>query len=254
VAATSSVVSTRSVVLNPPPVLTIPSLLPLRSLVSTASVAPTQTAASARQAVEATIRGFYATVDARRPVTKSAYVYPRGSGGPTPRAVDASGTTTFTVARAVVGSWTADVYGRESRSAIATLGMEVEFRLRRVEGEWLISSWRPAPQTTAALQALRLSDSTARDVVGTLLQAHQVGDSGTIELLTTGAFRLRHNSWMDGADRSTLLTSWRIVSSKPKGDSYRVVVYEQWLPQPLATTYTVVMSGGEIVVSTWTWK
>jgi hypothetical protein len=248
------------VVLNPPPALKIASLLPGLSLVPTASLLPTatavpaQSAASARKAVEAAIRGFYATVDARRPVTKSAYVYKRGSGGPAPRAVEASGTTTFTIARAVVGSWTADVYGRESRSAIATPGAEVEFRLRRVEGEWLISSWRQARDTSAQPQKLALSDSTARDVVGTLLQAHQVGDSGTIELLTTAAFRARHNSWLDGQDRSAILESWRIVSSKPKGGNYLVVVYERWLPKPLTTTYTVVLSGGQVLVSAWTWR
>jgi hypothetical protein len=224
------------------------------SLVPTTPVVPAQTAAAARKAVEAAIRGFYTTVDARRPVTKSSYVYKRGSGGPTPRAVDATGTTTFSIARAVVGSWTADVYGRESRSAIATPGAEVEFRLRRVEGEWLISSWRVALAVDTKPQALALSDSTARDVVGTLLQAHQVGDSGTIGLLTTAAFRARHSSWLDGQDRSAVLTSWRILSSKPKDDNYTVVVYEQWLPEPLTTTYTVVLSGGQILVSVWTWK
>jgi hypothetical protein len=207
-----------------------------------------------RAAVEAAIRGFYGTIDAGRPVTKSAYVYPKGTGGPAPRAVEASGTTAFSIARAVIGSGTADVYGRESRSVIATTGAEVEFRLRHVEGEWLISSWQVARETTLAPQALSLSDVTSRDVVGTLLQAYQVGDVTTLELLTTEAFRARHNSWLDGSDRSALLSSWRIVSTRPEGNAYLVTVEEQLLPEPLTATYTVVLTNREILVDAVNWK
>jgi hypothetical protein len=232
-----------------------PAPAPAPSGVPTASVAPTAPPVDPdRAAVEAAINGFYATIDAGKPVTKSAYVYPKGTGGVAPRALDTSGTTVFHIARAVIGSGTADVYGRESRSVIATPGAEVEFRLRHVEGEWLISSWRQARDTTLAPQALTLSDVTARDVVGTLLQAHQVGDAGTVRLLTTPAFQALHGSWLDGTDRSALMTSWRIVSARPKGDAFLVVVDERWLPKALTSTYTVVMSGGEILVSGWSWK
>jgi len=225
------------------------------SIVTTASVDATATAADPeRAAVENAIRGFYATVDAGLPATSSAFVYKQGSGGDVRTAVVASGTTTFNVARAVIGTVTADVYGTESRSRVATPGAEVEFRMRRVDGSWLVSSWQEALETTLPPTALSLTDVTASDIVRTVLQAHQVGDSITLGLLTTEAFHLRHESWYDGADRSYLLTSWRIISAQPQGRVFLVRVQEIWLPTPLITTYTVVMVDGEIRVDAWTWK
>jgi hypothetical protein len=232
-----------------------PSPVPPGSVVPTASVEPTAAPVDPqRAAVEAAIRGFYATVDAGEPVTTSPYVYRKGSGGVAPAAVDSTGSTVFRIARAVVGSGTADVYGRESRSVIATSGAEVEFRLRLVDEKWLISSWQVARVVPLPSQALSLTDATARDIVGTVLQARQVGDATTMMLLTTDAFQAAHASWFDGADRTTLLTSYRIVSARPKGAAYIVTAEEQWLPEPLTTTYTVVLVGGEILVDGWSWK
>jgi hypothetical protein len=233
-----------------------PSPTPAPSSVPTASVEPTAPPVDPdRAAIEAAIRGFYATVDAGESVTVSPYVDPKGRGGARTRAVDASGTTTFSIARAVVGTGSADVFGRESRSVVATGGAEVEFRLGVVDGEWLISSWQVARAETMPSQALALSGGTAKDVVGTLLQAHQVGDTTTLTLLTTERFRAAHSSWLDGVDRSSLLISWQIGSAKRKGGAaYAVTVKELWRPTPLTSTYTVVMSGGQIVVDAWSWK
>ena len=234
---------------KPSPVVTAPSAVP------TASVEPTAPPVDpARAAVESAIRGFYATVDASKPVTTSAYVDRKGRGGPAPAAVATGGVTTFRIARAVVGSETADVYGRESRSVIATGGAEVEFRLRLVEKEWLISSWQVARQAPVPPQSLALTDVTARDVVSTLLRSRQVGDTTTMLLLTTARFRAAHASWFDGADRTQLFTSWKITGAGPKGAAYTVTVREQWLPEPLTSTYTVVITGGDILVDAWTWK
>ena len=233
-----------------------PSPVPAPSSVPTASVEPTAPPVDPdRAAIEAAIRSFYATVDAGYPATVSPYVDPKARGGVAPRAVDASQTTTFTIARAVIGTGSADVFGRESRSVIATGGAEVEFRLNVVHEKWLIASWRVARAETVPSQALALSSGTAKDVVGTLLQAHQVGDATTLKLLTTERFRAAHGSWLDGVDRSSLLISWRIGSAKPKGGAaYTVTVKELWRPTPLTSTYTVIMSGGQIVVDAWSWK
>ena len=232
-----------------------PSPAPVPSSVPTASVEPTAPVDPDRAAIEAAIRGFYATIDAGASVTVSPYVDPKGRGGAVPRAVDASGSTTFTIARAVIGTGSADVFGRESRSAVATTGAEVEFRLRVIHEKWLISSWLVARPDTTPSQALALTSGTAKDVVGTLLQAHQVGDATTLTLLTTERFRAAHSSWLDGVDRSSLLISWKIGAAKPKGGAaYTVTVKELWKPTPLTSTYTVIMSGGQIVVDAWSWK
>jgi len=228
-------------------------VVPTGSGVPTASVEPTPSVDPNRAGVEAAIRGFYEAVDAGKPVTSSTYVDQKGSGGPVPSSPDTSGTTVFRIARAVVGSATADVYGRESRSVISSGTSEVEFRLQLVEKKWLISSWRVAPLAPIA-QTLSLTDVTSSDIVETLLQSRQVGDTTTMLLLTTPAFQAAHSSWFDGSDRTPLFTSYRIVSAAPKGSAYTVTVDEQWLPKPLTSTYTVVLTGGEIRVDAWSWK
>lgn len=230
-------------------------VVPAPSTVTTASVEPTAPPVDPAHAeVEAAIRGFYASVDASEPVTASAYVYSKGRGGPAPASVATGGVTTFRIARAVVGSETADVYGRESRSVISTGGAEVEFRLRLVKKQWLISSWQIVRAMPVASEALVLTDVTARDIVSTLMRSRQVGDSTTMLLLTTAKFRAAHASWFDGADRTALFTSWRITSAGPKGAAYAVTVEEKWLPEQLTSTYTVVIAGGEILVDAWSWK
>jgi len=231
-----------------------PSPAPAPSRVPTASVEPTVPVDPDRAAIEAAIRGFYAAVDAGTSVTVSPYVDPKGRHGVVPHAVDASGSTTFTIARAVIGTGSADVYGRESRSVIATTGAEVEFRLHVIHEEWLISSWRVARADTMPTQALALTSGTAKDVVDTLLQAHQVGDATTLALLTTERFRAAHSSWLDGVDRSSLLISWKIGAAKREGAAYTVTVKELWKPTPLTSAYTVIMSGGQILVDAWSWK
>ena len=227
---------------------------PPASNVSTRSVEPTLPVDPVRAAIAQTIRGFYATVDAGESVTVSPYVYPQGSGGTAPAQVESTTTTDFSIARAVVGSGTADVYGRESRPVIAPRQGEVEFRLRLVDDTWLISSWQVAREATTAPQALALSNVTARDIVGTLLQARQAGDATTVRLLTTERFRSAHSSWLNGADQTALLLSYRVVSAQARGAEYTVTVAEDWKPTPLTTTYTVVLSNGEILVDAWSWK
>jgi len=234
---------------KPSSVVTAPSKVP------TASVEPTAPPLDpAQAAVEAAIRGFYATVDASKPVTTSAYVDREGRGGPAPALVPTSGVTTFRIARAVVGSGTADVYGRESRSVISTGGAEIEFRLRLVEKVWLISSWQIARQVPVQSQSLALTDVTARDIVSTLLRSRQVGDTTTMMMLTTANFRAAHASWFDGTDRTALLSSWKITAAESKGTAYNVTVREEWLPEPLTSTYTVVITRSDILVDAWTWK
>jgi hypothetical protein len=226
---------------------------PTASRVPTASVEPTAPVDPDRAAIEGAIQGFYATVDAGASVTVSPYVYPKGRGGVAPAAV-ASGTTTFSISRAVIGTGTADVFGTESRSVVASTGVDVEFRLLVVHDTWLISSWQVSRETTAPPQSFKLSAMTAIDVVSTLLQARQVGDTTTLKLVTTERFRAAHGSWLDGADRSALLTSWAIGAAKPKGDAYTVTVREKWQPTPLTSTYTVIMTGGQVLVDAWSWK
>lgn len=228
---------------------------PASSNVPTASVAPTSTPVDPdRLAIETAIAGFYSTLDAGDPPAESPYVYPEGRGGISPATAGATGTTIFSIARAVIGSSTADVYGRESRSRIASDGIEIEFRLRLVDKEWLISSWQAAREATIPPARLRLTDVTTRDVVATLIQARRVGDAATIRMLTTPAFQRAHSSWLDGIDRSDLLSSWRIVSARPKDDGWEVDAAETWKPTPLDATYRVVLSDGEALVDAWSWK
>jgi hypothetical protein len=232
-----------------------PSPGPSPSGATTSSPEATATIDPDRAQIERALASFYAAIDAGDPDPVSPYVYPDGAGGPAPVAIDTSGTTTFTITRAVIGTGTADVFGQESRSAIATGGADVEFRLRIVYGTWLIAGWQVAPhEQPAASQALGLNAVAAKDVVGTLLQAHQVGDSTTLRLVATGRFLAAHSSWLDGVDRSKLLTSWRIVAAKPKGSAYTVTVREQWKPTPLTSTYTVVLSAGDVRADAWSWK
>lgn len=227
---------------------------PPASIAPTASVEPTAPPVNPdRAAVEEAIKGFYATIDAGESVTISPYVFSEGRGGNVPADVG-TGTTTFSIARAVVGSGTADVYGRESRSVIATGSAEVEFRLRHVDEKWLISSWRVARETTLAPQALRLSNVTARDIVGTLLQARQVGDATTVRMLTTERFQLRHASWLDGSDQSALLIDYRITGAKKQGKDYEVTVTEGWVAESLRSTFTVIIGNGEILVDAWSFE
>ena len=232
-----------------------PPSAPPASKVPTSSVEATQPPVDPhRAAIERTIGGFYATIDAGKPVTASPYVYAKGRGGIAPQQVESTSTTTFSVARAVVGSGTADIFGRESRTVIAPPQVEVEFRLRLVGGRWLISSWQIAPKAIAPPSVLALSSVTARDVVETLLQAHQVGDATVVRMLTTTRFQLAHGSWLDGRDKSALLVGYRIIDAKASGGRYLVTVAEDWKPTPLITTYTVIDSNGDILVDAWTWK
>jgi hypothetical protein len=137
---------------------------------------------------------------------------------------------------------------------ISTDGAEVEFRLRLVKKQWLVASWQLARTAPVAPQALVLTDVTARDVVSTLMRSRQVGDATTMALLTTAKFRAAHASWFDGTDRTAQFTSWRITAAAPKGAAYTVKVDEKWLPDPLMSTYTVVIADGEILVDAWSWK
>ncbi len=232
-----------------------PSSPPSGSGAPTSSVLTTAALDPERSAIEVTIRGFYAAADSGSTVATSPFVYQQGIGGPQPGALDASASTSFTVTRAVIGSGTADVFGTESRSVVASAGAEVEFTLRKVEGgSWLISSWAAAREMTSASQVLSLTEATAVDVVTALLQARQVGDASTVKLLTTTAFQARHASWLDGVDRQALLTSWQVVSAKPDAPSYLVTVQEQWLPKPLTSVYTVVLRGEDILVDAWSFQ
>lgn len=234
---------------------TTPSTAPSTSGATMPSPGASASADPDRAQIDRAIASFYAAIDAGTAVPVSPYVYPDGEGGPPPVAIDTSGTTTFAITRAVVGTGTADVFGQESRSVITTGGAEVEFRLRLVYGTWLITNWQAAtPEPLAASQALGLNAVAAKDVVGTLLQAHQVGDSTTLRLVATGRFLAAHGSWLDGVDRSSLLTSWEILTAKPKGSAYTVTVRESWKPTPLTSTYTVVLSAGDVRVDAWTWK
>lgn len=238
-------------VLTPGPPISVPR----GSGVTTGSAESTSVTGDPREpALAAAIRGFYATVDSGASVASSTYIYQEGLGGVAPAAVEASGTTGFRIARAVLGTGTADVYGAESRSVITTAGVEVHFRLRFVNDTWLISSWESAADDALLPQELALTESTALDIVDTVLQARQAGDKPTLTMLTTEAFQARHSSWFDGMDRSWLLLSWQIVAARPEGATYLVTATEQWLPTPITTTYTVVLVGGEMRVDAWTFQ
>ena len=172
--------------------------------------------------------------------------------------------TTFQVARSVIETDTAFVFGHESQRQLGAKTLGVQFTLQRVGGHWLIKGWDEAdegtvngavPSSGLAAGPIALDEVTSKDVVSTLLQARQVGDTATIEMLTTAHFQAVHTGdWLDGVNRSQTFTAFTIASVRKKGSTYYVTTKENWDAGIETGTYGVVMVNGTILVDTWSEK
>lgn len=164
----------------------------------------------------------------------------------------------FQPVRTVIEGDGASVYGHESVRAFGARTLGVKFRLARVNEKWLIQFWLPAdegaikgavPGSGMAAGPIGLTEATARDVVSTLLQAHQVGDSATIRLVTTPRFQQVHAAtWLNDVNNSATFTQFAIASVKKKGSVYVLTSSETWSARPRNVTYTVIMVDHTILV------
>ena len=228
--------------------------------VATASVEPTITPEQDQLAAEAAVRHFYEAMNSLGSISVRSLVTTS-----TLPVIDENFfrhwvTTTFNVARSEVDSDTATVWGHESRRAFGSKTLGVQFDLQRVAGTWLVQSWDQAAEATikgaptlspevAARTAL--DPATSTDVVSTLMQAREVGDAGTIRIVTTAAFQTANSAWLDGVNNSKTFTSFRITGVKKKGAAYVVSVDETWSGAVRKSGYTVVLRGESILVNAW---
>jgi cytoskeletal protein RodZ len=230
---------------------------------SAATATGTTTPTSAEEsAAAAAVERFYATVDAGE-VAQVPALMTSETASTLSRSVFKGWTTpTVEVVRSVVVTGTASVYARETTRALGSSDRGVKFILRLVGSAWLIESWQPVDEGTlteaapsaAATAALALTDATSRDVVGTLLQARQQGDAGTIRMLTTAKFQKANPAWLDGVDNSQSFTSFAIVSAKQGRSTFVVSTRETWSGGSVDSAYTVVLKNQSILVDAWSKK
>lgn len=227
-----------------------------------ASVEPTATTSEREQsAAEALVTGFYGAVNSKDFGALTSMVTSDTTPAVAPSAFRDWKPTTFGVARSVIGSDSASVYGRESVRALGGKDKGVKFTLARVGGAWLIKKWQAVDEgtVTGAMPAggqaggvLALTDATARDVVSTLLQARQQGDPSVIRLLTTVKFQEANaETWLDGVDNAESFTGFTIANVKKQGSRLKVTVKETWTSKVRVSTYTVVMNKQTILVDGW---
>ena len=220
-------------------------------------------AADASAAATAVVR-FYEAIDTWDATAVAAAVTTGTRPAVALSALDDWSLTTFSAVRSEVESDTALVFGHETRQAFGSRTLGVKFTLVRAGGSWLVQSWQPAdegivngavPSTGAGAGATSLTSSTARDLVETLLQARQLGDSGTIRLLTTAKFQTEHGAvWLDGVDNSLTFTRFIVKSIKRKAATFAVTVSERWASGTEVATYTVVEASGTVLVDARTSK
>lgn len=207
---------------------------------------------------ESAVADFYTALSAGKAAVARALMTADSSASITTKVLNSWKPTTFTVTRSTIASGTAIVYGHESRRAFGSSAKGVRFVLRRLETRWLVESWRPVDESTISgvlprsgkgTGALSLTDATARDVVGTLLQARQQGDGTTIRMLTTARFQTDNAaSWLDGVDNSASFTAYTITRVRRSGDALLATATETWATGTQTHTYTVVLTGGAILV------
>lgn len=251
-------------------VLLHPSPLQLLRRMSTPAATSTQTGTAASTETtsfgsdrdhadaEAAVADFYTALSADKAASARALMVADTNSSITTKLLKSWKPTTFTVTRSTIASDTAIVYGHESRRAFGSSAKGVRFVLRRVETRWLVESWGPVDESTIGgvlprsgkgTGALSLTDATARDVVGTLLQAHQQGDGTTIRMLTTARFQTDNAaSWLDGVDNSASFTAYVLTRVRRSGDALLVTSTETWATGAQTHTYTVVLTGGAILV------
>jgi predicted nucleic acid-binding Zn ribbon protein len=231
---------------------------------ATASVEPTLTADDLDQiAAEAAVGAFYGAIGSGETTAVRSLVTTETRSAIGPALFKGWSATTFQVARSMIESDTAYVYGHESRRAFGSKTLGVKFTLKRAAQRWLVDTWQPAdegavngalPSAGQGAGPIALSDATASDVVSTLLQARQTGDAKTIEMLTTAAFQAAHADWLDGVDNSPAFTQFVLGAVKHKGPAYLVSASERWSGHNRRSTYTVVMQGHDILVNAWSTK
>lgn len=232
---------------------------------STPSVEATvpETPEAAKAAAERAVTAFYEALDSGQPTAAVAALLTTDTKPPVGKgALKVWTQTTFTIVRSTLDGNVSHVYGRESTRTLGSSARGVKFTLLRRSGAWLIDSWQAVdeatvngamPSTVAAPGTL--SETTARDVVSSLLKARQAGDAETIRLLTTAAFQKAHAAaWLDGVDNSSTFTGFTIRRVKPSGKSYVVTVREAWISDPRTATYRVIESAGAVLVDAWTSK
>lgn len=241
---------------------------PLRPSPSPASQAPVSVPASSTSeasdtaVAESVVTSFYAGINAGDYRAVAALVTSATTSSVAPSRFKKWTATTFQIARSLLETDTAFVYGHESRRAFGSKGMGLRFTLVRIRGTWLIKTWAAVnegaingamPPSGAAAADRELTDATARDIATSLLEARQVGDPETIRLLTTAEFqRVNAMAWLNGVDNTSSFTSFSIASVKKAGDAYVVTVSERWTSGAESDTYTVIDAGESLLVDAWT--
>jgi predicted nucleic acid-binding Zn ribbon protein len=226
---------------------------------ASASVEPTSPSSSAeRIAVESAVTGFYATANSGDTTSVRSLVTTDTRSAVKKAPFKGWKITTFLVVRSMIDSDTAYVYGRESRHEFGSKAFfGVKFTLRRVQGTWLVQSWQPADKgavsgalpSVAKATSIALSDATARDLINTLLQARQAGDTVTIRMLTTVRFQKKNaGTWLNGVNNAASFTSFSIQGTKKKRSTYVVTVKERWSGSVRTSTYTVIMKKQTLLV------
>jgi hypothetical protein len=212
-------------------------------------------------AAENAVVTFYETVNSGDFTAVQALVTPDTKSAIDPGAFEGWSTTTFEVTWSAVDSGTAYVYGRESVRQFGSQDLGVKFTLQRQNGEWLIQTWTGVDEATVngatpssgkGSGATALTAASAKDIVSSLLQARQAGDSQTVRMLTTAKFQTDHGDiWLDGSDNSEYFTKYTIKTAKKKGSTYVVTVTEVWNSGTETGTYTVVQQSGVVLVNDW---
>jgi hypothetical protein len=204
---------------------------------------------------------FYETINGGDFTAVEALVTAGTRAAIDPGAFEGWNTTTFEVTWSAVDQDIAYVYGRESQREFGSTDLGVKFTLSRVSGAWLIKTWTGVDEATVngakpasgeGSGATALTDASARDIVSALLKARQAGDSQTVRMLTTQKFQTANGDiWLDGSDNAEFFTQFTIKTVKKSGAAYVVTVTEEWNSGTETGTYTVIDSGGTILVDTW---
>jgi len=232
---------------------------------TTGSVEPTMTAADKDQiAAESVVTALYSALNASDTAAARSLLT-----SDTQNAVDVGvfrdwSYTTIQVARSVIETDTASVYGQESQRQLGSAQRDVKFSLLRTGDRWLVTNWQAVdagalsgavPSATVVAAPIALDEANSKDVVSTLLQARQAGDAETIRTLTTARFQSAYGAtWLNEVNNSVEFSSFTITGVRKKGDTYVVSALESWAEQIQKSTYGVVMQNQTILVDTWSAK
>lgn len=218
---------------------------------------------AAVDAAQTAVEDYYAAINAADMEAIGAVLVPELAADLDPGMFEGwDSSTTFEFTRGMVDGDTATIYGRESVRAYGSGGDGgVKFTLKKSGESWLIASWTGADRTqiegsdtTGSSTGVKgsLTEATARDVVTRVLEARQTGAANIVRQLTTTAFQDKNGDiWLDGSDNTEFFTSFQITGVTVSGKSAVVTVSEEWNSGTETGTYTVVATGGAVLVDSW---